>query len=77
MKMATSKQINICIDLIKAMLCDANNELTSGQRETLITGIRNLKKLQKATKLKHHEVFVVVASIAKAAYEVVDAGVSA
>ena len=75
--MNTSKRINSCIDLLKEMLGDANNELTSGQREQLKSGIRDLRRLLKAKKLTHQEVFVVVARIAKAAYEVVEVGVGA
>jgi hypothetical protein len=75
--MTTSKRINSCIELIKEMLGDANNELTSGQREELMAGIRDLKRLQKAKKLTHQEVFMVVARIARAAYEVVEVRVSA
>ncbi|SEC18612.1 hypothetical protein [Terriglobus roseus] len=75
--MKTSKLIESCIELIKQMLGDANNELTSGQREALIEGIRDLKKLQKATRLDHEKVRLVVARIAEAAYEVAHAQVIA
>jgi hypothetical protein len=75
--MKTSKLIESCIDELKKMLGDANNELTSGQRAELMAGIRNLKRLQKATKLTYQEIYVVVDYIAKAAYQVVESGVSA
>lgn len=75
--MTTSKLIESCIEEVKKMLGDANNELTSGQREELKSGIRELKRLQRATKLTYRDVYLVVAHISKAAYEVVDAGVSA
>ena len=75
--MKTSKLVESCIEELKTMLGDENNELSSGQREQLMAGIRELKKLQKATRLTHQEVYMVVARIALAAYEVVDAGVIA
>jgi hypothetical protein len=75
--MKTSKLIESCIEELKKMLGDANNELTSGQRAELMAGIRNLKRLQKATKLTSREIYVVVDCIAKAAYQVVESGVSA
>jgi len=75
--MNTSKRIDLCIELLKTMLGDANNELTSGQREALKNGIRNLKRLQKATKLTHQDVLVVVAQITEAAYGLVETGISA
>jgi hypothetical protein len=75
--MKTSKLIESCIEELKKMLGDENNELSSGQREELMAGIRELKRLQKATRLTHQEVYMVVARIALAAYEVVDTGVIA
>lgn len=75
--MHTSKHIDTCIELIKTMLADINNELTSGQRSKLKKGIRDLKRLQKATRLTHQEVFAVVSQIAEAATEVLNAGMSA
>jgi hypothetical protein len=75
--MTTSKQIDSCIERLSEMLGDANNELTSGQREELIACIRDLKRLKKATKLTDREIYMVVAQIAKAAYEVVEMGLSA
>jgi hypothetical protein len=75
--MTTSKMIDSCIELIKQMLGDPNNEMTSEQRNKLMSGIRELKRLQKAKKLTHKEAFAVVSSIARAAYEVANTGVSA
>ena len=75
--MKTTKLIDTCIELLKQMCSDANNELTSGQRDELMAGIHELKRLRRAMKLTHHEVYVVVERIAKAAYEVVESGVSA
>jgi len=72
-----SKLIDSCIELIQQMCSDVNNELTSGQREGLMIGIRELKRLKKATRLTHNEVYVVVAQIAKTAHEVVEAGINA
>jgi hypothetical protein len=63
--MHTSKRIDSCIELIKTMLGDTNNELTSEQRNKLKTGIHDLK-------LTHTEVFVVVSRIAEAALEVLN-----
>ena len=70
--MHTSKRIDSCIELIKTMLGDTNNELTSEQRNKLKTGIHDLKRLQKATKLTHTEVFAVVSWVAEAALEVLN-----
>ena len=72
-----SKLIESCIEELKSMLGDANNELTSGQREELTACIRELKRLQKATRLTHQEVYLVVARIAKTAHQLVGAGVGA
>lgn len=75
--MQTSKHIDSCIELIKQMLGDTNYEMTSEQRNTLMKGIRDLKRLRKANRLTHKEIFAVVSRIAQVAYEVVNAGVSA
>ena len=75
--MHTSKHIDSCIELIKSMLADTNNELTSGQRSELKQGIRDLKRLRKATKLTHQETFLVVSRIAEAVLKVVGTGMSA
>lgn len=75
--MHTSKHIDCCIDLIKTMLADTNNELTSGQRNQLKKGIRDLKRLQKATKLTHQEAFMVVSRVAEAALEILNTGLNA
>jgi hypothetical protein len=75
--MTTKKQLDCCIELLKAMLSDPNNDLTPEQRSKLKKGIRDLKRLQKATKLTHRDIFPVVSRIAAAAYEVVNNGQSA
>ena len=75
--MTTSKLIESCIELIKQMLGDANNELTSGQRAELTASIRELKRLIKANKLTHSEVSLVVLRIVHTAHELVEIGVSA
>jgi DNA replication initiation complex subunit (GINS family) len=75
--MKTSKLIESCIEELKKMLGDANNELTSGQREELTDCIRELKRLQRATRLTHQEVYLVVARIAQAAHQLLEVGVSA
>lgn len=75
--MHTSKHIDSCIELIKSMLADTNNELTSGQRSKLKEGICDLKRLRKATKLTHQETFLVISNIAEAVFEVVSTEMSA
>ncbi len=70
--MNTRKQIDCCIELVKAMLSDTNNDLTPEQRGKLKKGIRDLKRLQKASKLKQRDIFSVVSRIAEAAYGVVN-----
>lgn len=75
--MNTKKQFDCCIELIKAMLSDPNNDLTPEQRSKLKKGIRDLKRLQKATKLTRRDISPVVSRIAEAAYEVVNNGQSA
>ena len=75
--MTTSKYLDSGIELIKQMLGDANNEWTSEQRNTLMKGTRELKRLRKAKKLTHQDVSAVVSRIAQALYEVANAGVSA
>ncbi|HMH14164.1 MAG TPA: hypothetical protein VK578_13760 [Edaphobacter sp.] len=75
--MNTKKQLDCCIELIKTMLSDPNNDMTPEQRSKLKKGIRDLKRLQKATKLTRRDIFPVVSRIAEAAYEVVNNGQSA
>jgi hypothetical protein len=72
--MNTKKQLDCCIELIKTMLSDPNNDLTPEQRSKLKKGIRDLKRLQKAIKLTRRDIFPVVSRIAEAAYEVVNNG---
>ena len=74
MTMQTSKYIDSGIEQLKQMLGDSNNEWTSEQRNTLTKGTRALKRLRKAKKLTHKEVFAVVSRIAQALYEVANTG---
>jgi hypothetical protein len=69
--MNTTKHIDSCIGLLKQMLGDSNNELTSEQRSKLKKGIRDLKRLQRTKQLTHRQVFVVVNEIAEVALEIV------
>jgi hypothetical protein len=71
-----SKQIDPCIDQLKTVLGDANNELTSKQRSKLKKGIDDLKRLQRETKLTQKEVFAVVSRIAKEVFEILKSGQS-
>ena len=74
--MNTRRTIDSCIDLLRKMLGDHNNELTSEQQSKLKKGIRDLKRLQRATKLTHSEVFAVVKEIADVAFEILMSGSS-
>ena len=71
-----SKQIDTCIDQLRKILGDTNNELTSKQRSKLKKGIDNLKRLQRETKLTQKEVFAVVSRIAKDVFELLKSGQS-
>ena len=71
-----SKQIDTCIDQLRKILGDANNELTSKQRSKLKKGIDDLKRLQRETKLTQKEVFAVVCRIAKEVFEILKSGQS-
>ena len=70
--MNTKRQVDCCIELIKAMLSDTNNDLTPEQRTKLEKGIQDLKCLQRAKKFTHREILPVVSRIAEAAYEVLN-----
>jgi len=69
-----SKQIDTCIDQLRKILGDTNNELTSKQRSKLKKGIDDLKRLQRETKLTQKEVFAVVSRIAKEVFEILMSG---
>ena len=71
-----SKQIDTCIDQLRKILGDTNNELTSKQRSKLKRGIDDLKRLQRETKLTQKEVFAVVSRIAKEVFEILKSGQS-
>ena len=70
--MHTRKRIDCCIELLKTMLSDNNNDLTPEQRCNLKTRIQDLKRLQTATKLTQKEIFPIVQRIAEAAIGVVE-----
>ena len=71
-----SKKIDPCIDQLRKILGDANNELTSKQRSKLKKGIDDLKRLQRETKLTQKEVFAVVSRIAREVFEILKSGQS-
>ena len=71
-----SKQIDTCIDQLRKILGDTNNELTSKQRSKLKKGIDDLKRLQRETKLTQKEVFAVVSRIAREVFEILKSGQS-
>ena len=68
--MNTKRTIDSCIDLLRKMLGDPNNELSSEQQSKLKKGIRKLKRLKRATKLSYPQVYGVVSEIAEAAFEI-------
>jgi len=70
------KQIDTCIDQLRKILGDTNNELTSKQRSKLKRGIDDLKRLQRETKLTQKEVFAVVSRVAKEVFEILKSGQS-
>jgi hypothetical protein len=75
--MNTSKAIDSCIEEIKNLLGDENNELTSGQRKDLTACVRRLKRLRSKKLLKYQEVYIVVAQVAKVVHTLVKFGVHA
>jgi len=62
--------IDSSIDLLRKTLEDSNNELSSEQQSKLEKGIRELKRLKRATRLTHSQVSAVVSEIAKVAFEI-------
>ena len=72
--MYTKKHTDSSIDLLRKMLGDPNNELSSEQQSKLKKGIRDLKRLQRATNLTHQQVFAVVSKIAETVYEILKSG---
>jgi len=62
--------IDSCIDHLRKMLEDSNNELSSEQQRKLKKGITELKRLKRATKLTHLQVSAVVSEVAKVAFEI-------
>ena len=74
--MHNKKQVDSCINVLKKMLGDTNNELSSEQQSKLKKGIRDLKRLQRATNFTHKQAVIVVDEIAKAAFEILASGLS-
>ena len=68
--------IDSCIDHLREMLEDSNNELSSEQQRKLKKGITELKRLKRATKLTHSQVSAVVSQIATVAFEILMSGSS-
>lgn len=68
--------IDSCIDHLRKVLEDSNNELSSEQQRKLKKGIRELKQLKRATKLTHLQVSAVVSEIASVAFEILTSGPS-
>jgi len=68
--------IDSCIDHLRMVLEDSNNELSSEQQRKLKTGIRELKRLKRATRLTHSQVSAVVSEIAKVTFEILMSGSS-
>lgn len=68
--MKQERPIDSGIDLLRKMLEDPNNELSSEQQSKLKRGIRKLKRLKRATKLNYLQVYAVVSEIAEAAFEI-------
>jgi hypothetical protein len=54
--MDRKKSIDSCIDQLRKMLEDSNNELSSGQQSKLEKGVKDLKRLKRATKLTYLQV---------------------
>jgi molecular chaperone DnaK (HSP70) len=70
--MKQERPIDSGIDLLRKMLEDPNNELSSEQQSKLKKGIRKLKWLKRATKLSYQQVYEVVSEIAEAAFEILN-----
>ena len=68
--------IDSCIDQLRKVLEDSNNELSSEQQSKLKKGIRELKRLKRPTRLTHSQVNAVVGDIAKVTFEILMSGQS-
>ena len=68
--MTIKKYIDSCIDQLREMLGDPNNELTSEQQSKIEKHIRDLKRLRRAPKLSHREIFPVANQIAETLFEI-------
>jgi hypothetical protein len=74
--MNRKKRVGSSIDLLRLMLADNNNELSSEQRSKLKKAIGDLKRLRRAVKVSDREVFEVVDRVAEAVFEAVISGKS-
>ena len=72
--MKKERAIDSGIDLLKKMLEDQNSELSPEQQSKLKKGIRDLKRLKRATKLTYLATYKVVSKIAEAALEILQSG---
>jgi len=68
------RAIDSCIDSLTLMLVDSNNELSSEQQRKLRKGVRDLKRLKRASRLTHRQVIAVVDEIARAVFEILTPG---
>jgi hypothetical protein len=68
--------IDSCIDHLRKVLEDSNNELSSEQQRKLKKGITELKRLKRATKLTHSQVSAVVSEIVNVTFEILMSGSS-
>ena len=72
--MNQKRAIDSCIDSLTLMLVDSNNELSSEQQRKLRKGVRDLKRLKRASRLTHRQVIAVVDEIARAVFEILTPG---
>lgn len=70
--MDTKTLIDSCIDQLKKMLGDANNELSSKQRSKLEKCGRDLKRLRHAKRFTRRQLSDVVKRIAEVMVEMID-----
>jgi DNA-binding transcriptional regulator GbsR (MarR family) len=68
--------IDSCIDHLRKVLEDSNNELSSEQQRKLKKGITELKRLKRATRLTHSQVSAVVSEIVNVTFEILTSGLS-
>lgn len=70
--MDTKTLIDSCMDQLKKMLGEANNELSSKQRSKLEKYGRDLKQLRRAKRFTHRQLSDVVEQIAAVVVEMID-----